>query len=686
VTGQRIVETTQHGKINLTAVPSGSTSSLTVFQANGTSFVIPTAVMHCVGTELDPLLFDLDALQHAEATTPGQVPVQVRWRGAAAPSLPWLLRPMTVTPGVTDGMVSTTSGPTLETALSTCAPPGVTKLSLAGTPPASPPATRGLRLYTLTVKGINASGAPDTGDMASFMNVDDFRNPGLGLMESWYHGVFKVSVTNGHYGMVGVFVHSSKGIQEQRLAMINFTVHGDTTVTVDARTATARVSVATPLPTDVGSGFVSWQREGTPVNVGGGVFFSGEIGVESLWQIGDGAPPFAVYVSPISKPSIGTQGLATNFHLDSPSTDAHAYSYDLAFGDFGAISSQQRHKVTAAQLATVATRYFSNVPIPSMYEARMSSFTWQAGGGGFYDQISAPLDRTEYVTGAADLLWTQEVQADTQMFAGISLDSDRVFMPGEAVAADWNRGPIGPGVAVDTGRVPAGTVQGCPACTEMGALEFSIYPFGDNPAGRYGLPNFSGAGITETDAYTLLRNGATISTGQDPLGVVVPVAPGGARYQLQYSVAMAAPWWTLSTNATTTWSFSTPRLTNGPLPPGWVCFSGTSVGCSVVALMLPDYELPEDDLGRVASGPVTFELGISHILGVSIAVTSAHVSVSFNGGTIWAPAHVTPNGTNAFAVSYVNPSQAGTVAFRIHVTDADGGVLDQTILNAYAIP
>jgi hypothetical protein len=102
--------------------------------------------------------------------------------------------------------------------------------------------------------------------------------------------------------------------------------------------------------------------------------------------------------------------------------------------------------------------------------------------------------------------------------------------------------------------------------------------------------------------------------------------------------------------------------------------------------MLPSYQLPEDDTGHVASGPVTFQLAISHILGVSIATTSAAVSISFDGGSTWVAATVSPNGANNYAVSYSDPNHAGTAAIRISVTDADGGVLDQTILNAYAFP
>lgn len=79
VTGQRILETTgSDGRISLTAAPSASATPLATFEANGTSYVIPAVAMHSVGTEVDPLLFDLEALRQAEATAPGEVPVQVQ--------------------------------------------------------------------------------------------------------------------------------------------------------------------------------------------------------------------------------------------------------------------------------------------------------------------------------------------------------------------------------------------------------------------------------------------------------------------------------------------------------------------------------------------------------------------------------------------------------------------------------
>lgn len=688
VTGQRILDRSgSGGRLAFSAVSSPAGAPLLTFEAGGAWYVVPAVAMHSVGGQLDLSLFDTAALNRAEAATPGQVPVQVQWHGASAPVMPWLLHPVNVGVGVTDGVVTSSSGATLQSAVVSGTLTGIDRISLVGAVSSSRPAPSGFTLYTLTVNGINASGAPDTGDAAVFMNTDDARKTAGSGFAFWYHGIFKVSVPNGHYSMLGDFVSFSAagGVHgggppppgEERMAILNFTVNGNTTVTVDARTATARVAVATPLATDIGSGGATWQRT-SQLPTGGTAF-------GSSWSIGGGAPPFKVYVSPGPAPSVGTQGWLTTFHLDSPSTSTTAYSYDLTYGGLGAISSMQRHVVTSPQLATVATRYFSSVAGNPALELRSSFFAWQFFSFGQFDNFNAPLDRTEYVLAGSDLLWTQQVVADANTFNGFSFDSDRVFAPGETSIANWNRGPIGPGVPVNTGAAFP-VLQGCPACTEAATLEFAIYPFGDNPPGHFGVPNSPAPGLTETDAYALLRNGTAISTGPDPLGIIVPIPPGAAHYQLQYSVAMTAPWRTLSTNETTTWRFSSPGSTSASPPPGWVCFSGTSVGCNVVALMLPDYQLPEDGTGRVASGPVTFQLGISHILGVPIAVTSARVSISFDGGTTWVNAHVTSSGANTFAVSYSDPTNAGTAAISIHVTDAAGGVLDQTIMNAYSFP
>ena len=366
ITGQQFVESTgRNGKPQFTTLSRTAAMPLFVFETGGARYVAPAAAMHGMGAQLDPTLFQSEALQRAEAATPGQVPVQVNWHGAA-PAMTWLLHPVNVAAGVTDGIVTAASGGALQAALAAGSLAGIDRISLRGAAPSAPHPTPDFPMYTLTVNGIDARGAPDTGDSAVFINTDDASKvPGPGF-QFWYHGVFKVSVPNGHYALLGSFVRFSRtGTGEDRMVIMDFTVHGNTSVTVDARAATSRLSVSTPLPTDVGSGSVTWQR--TSKLPTGGTAFS------SLWGIGGGAGVFRVYVSPGPAPKFGTQGLVTSYHLDS-STSPAPYSFDLSFGNLGAISRMQRHRVNAAQLATVRTNYFSDVAGQASLEVRSSFF------------------------------------------------------------------------------------------------------------------------------------------------------------------------------------------------------------------------------------------------------------------------------------------------------------------------
>ncbi len=59
--------------------------------------------------------------------------------------------------------------------------------------------------------------------------------------------------------------------------------------------------------------------------------------------------------------------------------------------------------------------------------------------------------------------------------------------------------------------------------------------------------------------------------------------------------------------------------------------------------------------------------------------------VCFDGGVVWSAASVSGPRSGGFKVRYTNPPGPGTGSIRIHVVDANGDALDQTLLNAYAI-
>ena len=65
----------------------------------------------------------------------------------------------------------------------------------------------------------------------------------------------------------------------------------------------------------------------------------------------------------------------------------------------------------------------------------------------------------------------------------------------------------------------------------------------------------------------------------------------------------------------------------------------------------------------------------------SITVTRASVSVSFDNGKTWHPAHVTGRG-GKYIATFTAPAGA-TVSLRTSAADAAGGSITETITNAY---
>jgi hypothetical protein len=681
ITGERVLETSDAaGRTQFSVVSGGGADApVFVYRIGTARYFIDSEALRFVGRELDPALFD-GALT-AGGTRSG-IPVVVHWRGASAPSMPWLVDRHAVAAGVTRGVVTASSGAVFRAALArepassrgswTGPLSGVDHIGPASgvtTPPRESPL---FKQFTLTIDGINSAGHPDTGDALIIVNTDNASK--FSNFAVWDAGVIKLSVPTGHYSLFGQFIHFAKsGAASLSLVVMDVTVQGNTTAAMDARTATSQVSVATPRATSSGSGNVLWQRIDA-LDTGG-------VAAGVSWSIGLGSPPFRVYVSPSPAPQVGTQGWVVSFHLDSSPAALLPYTYDLQFGSVGAILAVQRYTVAASQLASIDTRYFSDVPNRLTGEIRSAFFPWQVFGGGIFDTFAAPSRRTEYVMALSDLVWSQAVVEDLNDFAGFFTDSNRLFRPGERATAEWGRAPSGPGVQVSTGA--AAGLQTCPVCLENNTLEFNIYPFADSPPGHVGVPNTGAPGVTETDTATLTRDGVTIASGSDPVGPI-PVPSGPAHYVVTYHVSMSAPWWTLSTATSTTWHFSTPQSLAGTPPAGWTCFSGLSARCSVVGLMFPDYQLPVGLLNQMPAGAVSFHLGIEHVLGAAIPIGQASVSVSFDGGVTWHGAQVSPHG-GGFTVVYQNPPGPGDASLRLHVTDANGGVLDQTIINAYAI-
>jgi hypothetical protein len=109
-------------------------------------------------------------------------------------------------------------------------------------------------MHTLTVKGTNLAGRPDTGDAVVLLDMDStLVNTQIGSVSVFYHGTAKYSVPAGHYLAVGYFTEFSgpKMAGFRVVTLPQFTVAANTTVALDERTANSRVAFVTPRPSVV---------------------------------------------------------------------------------------------------------------------------------------------------------------------------------------------------------------------------------------------------------------------------------------------------------------------------------------------------------------------------------------------------------------------------------------------------
>lgn len=539
------------------------------------------------------------------------------------------------------------------------------------TAPGGPGVTPHFPMHTLTVLGTDLAGRPDTGAGVAVANIDDVRR--FFGFQGFFQGRLKFSVPDGHYSASTVFFPLRRGQPVAVVVLPQFTVHGDTTITVDARTATSRVSVTTPRPARTGAVELTVAQTDRR-----GLTFA---------NIAEFGPGFDLRVSPTRPVTIGQLHYYVYWRLLAADG---SYTYDVEFPADGAIPAAQRYHVTAGQLATVSARYYSEVPRTGL-ETRFSFLPWQTFGFGTLFPVDQPRLRTEYVTASPDLIWQQLLLSYVDLvkfrLAGELHDADRTYAGGQRQTSQWNKQPTHPGVQVDFGT-PIGNYFICPACRSAKRLQLLIWPFADNQPGHFGFPDFPQPSLTETLSSAVYVDGRRV--GKDPVLIGLYAAGGrAADVRLVQDTVRRAAYFRLAVTTHTQWAFRAAAPSGAAsLPAGWHCLDGTT-SCSVLPLMTVRYELPVTLANRLAAGATRFTLDVAHVQGSpALPVTGATVSVSYDDGATWQRTAVSNLGGGRFAVAYTTPVRAGTngyVALKVTAMDAAGGSLEQRILRAYAI-
>ena len=274
------------------------------------------------------------------------------------------------------------------------------------------------------------------------------------------HGVTKFSVPAGHYWAFGDFLDFDSFPLVDRVPILpQFTVNGNTTVSLDERSATSEVGFTTPRPSVAQNLSFSVLRTGADHSVSGAQF---------------SAFNARILVSPVSvPPTVGGLLSFTTGQLNSPKGAAGPpYVYDVDYPAPPGLVGPQHFDVSPQSLATVQERFFQDVPSRGQWLIFGGTAAEAAVGlSAEFMPIRLPGLATEYVSGGPDRFWsTQYVEFTNQTSpfgGGGQTGAFESLAAGSQTTEDWNRYPLHSGpMQVLTTAVPF--AQAIPSASRTG--------------------------------------------------------------------------------------------------------------------------------------------------------------------------------------------------------------------------
>lgn len=689
---------------------TGAGAQFQTFNRGSDLYVVPASALPYLGRTLDPSLFDVTAL--GRSGHPTQYRVAVRSAPGRTHAALAGIRLRSTGSDASTGGVDAATGPTFGRALARQAVrdrssgryggglfAGISSISVLPGPARadgrrSSPATTGrgihrtpsaggsaasvarsvspdFPMYTVSLKGIDAAGAPDSGDSIEIINLDDLRR--YNGFPFFNKGLAKVSLPAGHYRVLVSFVDFTSNFTLRTVLSPEFTVSGNRSLRIDARSANAKVRMTTPRPATV------LEKDMTlAIGDARGQLFTSGFAVDG---------PSTMYVSPTTAPpSIGVLHYYVDEQAASPVGAPASYTYSLKYPSDGVIPAHQTYVATGANLAHRAATIDGDGSHRSSMASELSALPWEDFLFALLDPVSTPLARTEYYSANSQLAWQydliSEVNQATFDFEGEYTETWRTFAPGAAPATHWLHQPLHPR-AVEGPISPGETI--CPVCISGTTAEVFVFPFGDNQIDHYGFPAAPAPGNTERTTWDVKADSTTIASGTDFLQGQVAVPTAAKTLRLDYRTERAGKNFALSTRTATSWFLPVDSATQ-PLPPGWLCTDATgSRSCAVLPALTSSYALPTSSSGALAPGARRGTVTIGHLSGApALALKSIVVSDSFDGGA-WKPVRLRSTGAGSYQMSLRVPASAHTASLQIHAVDAAGSGITQAITNAFAV-
>lgn len=284
---------------------------------------------------------------------------------------------------------------------------------------------------------------------------------------------------------------------------------------------------------------------------------------------------------------------------------------------------------------------------------------------GLASALTAPWERTEYVTADPGTRWYHQVmpRPDDPFLASAFESGIRAYSPGDEASDVWLAQAHHGGFTMP-GTGEYGTSS---AVRDWDMFTFEL-PLWADDAGHsmpVALPSVEQADVR----MRLWQDGRKILDRPDTFGWVFGLPDEPARYRLRAEVARSTPWWQLSTRVATDWEF-TSRFADDRV---------------VLPLLQVDYGLSLDDHNR--GGLVErLRLSATQQAGAETSpVRAMRLWASADDGGTWAPVDVRRRDDGTFDATVRVPRGTEHVSLRVRAEDTAGSSVTETVTRAYAV-
>jgi subtilisin family serine protease len=509
--------------------------------------------------------------------------------------------------------------------------------------------------YNVTLRHINRDGTPNAD---FFTGLTDLKSgAGFDATGDGTSGDRTLRLPKGAYGMFS-WIFTGAGNDDPAddvitmLVQPKLVVDGAATVRLDARLGRP-ISVTVPqagaAPTLIA---INAEWESDQFGSVASLLADGFQGQYSA-QIG----PKRRMASFLGSVNVSLARLQNDSFLNSP------YTYDLAWFSPGTFPTGLHRSLHGRNLATIHAHYATEAAGAQGYKSNSAQYTADTSYWSVLIPFDLPFTRTEYVNTDGRAKWSSSF-GQVLPAAGDELPQEvsgsvaplTTFRGGRHYSQQWNRAVFAPSVA--HAQYPFDWV------TRIGDTLSVFVPLWSEGSGH------SGYSSNDSVHYRLYSGSILVGKIDDDFGQF-EVPAGAAAYRLEMTATRSAPH-TLSTRLAGAWTFTSEHV-GGETP--------QRLALSSVRISPKLNQHNAAPAGRRFAVPLRVEHQAGSAARRATAVTA---DVSYDDGHTWCAARVRGAGDHRVALLR-HPAGPGFVSLRVHVTDAAGNTVTQTVVRAYAI-